>query len=221
MKKILALLLVLAMCLSLAACDGSDDDAKRIKKYKERIEELEDQLAERDAEIDRLLAKYEGGGSENTDSKPIDPNFETVEITLDNWQDYFEMREYHKFTRNGFGEHAGVQTYYALVNKDGLVVDVDQSNVTFEFTCYIEMKSYTVDVENQTMIYGDTTAIRTYGPVVETMNNVGQYIGENTRDRYGEYLCVSHSTAALQGDGADCVTRLDVSRIAGTLCVGK
>lgn len=220
MRKLLSLLLTVVLCLSLTACGNDTDDAQRIKKYKERIEELEDLLAERDAEIDRLLAKYEGG-SANTTTKPVDPDFEMVEITLDNWQDYFEMREYHKFEQNGFGEYAGVTTYFSLVNKDGLVLDISQCNVTFEFTAYIEVKPYTVDVENQTVLYGDTTDTRIVGPTVETMNNVGQYIGEYTSDRYGEYLCVCNFIHDLKGVRADKVVRLDVSRIAGTLCVGK
>lgn len=146
--------------------------------------------------------------------------YELVEITLDNWQDYFELREYHKFEENGFGEFEKVTTYYSLVSKDGIIFDESKSEVTFEFTCSIETKPYTVDFENKTVTYGETTKTQTSEPTVETMNNVGQYIGENTHDRYGEYLGVCNFIKELEG-GAREVVSVEIIRITGIFCVGK
>lgn len=146
--------------------------------------------------------------------------YELVEITLDNWQDYFEMREYHKFEENGFGEFEKVTTYYSLVSKDGIIFDKSKSEVTFEFTCDIETKPYTVDFENKTVTYGETTKTQTSEPTVETMNSVGQYIGENSNDRYGEYLGVCNFIRELEGDAREVVS-VAIIRIAGTFCAGK
>ena len=153
--------------------------------------------------------------SETADEQP---QYELVDITLDNWQDYFELREYHKFEENGFGEFKKVTTYYSLVSKDGIVFDESKSDVTFEFTCNIESKPYTVDFENRTVIYGETTEVETSDPIVETMNYVGQYIGENSNNRYGEYLYVCNFIRKLEGEARE-VTGVEISRIAGSFCV--
>ncbi|MBE6939982.1 MAG: hypothetical protein E7457_04115 [Ruminococcaceae bacterium] len=146
--------------------------------------------------------------------------YDLIEITLDNWQEYFERREYHKFEENGFGEFEKVTTYYSLVSKDAIVFDASKSNVTFEFTCNIETKPYAVDFENKTVTYGETTKTQTSKPTVETMNNVGQYIGENTNDRYGEYLGVCNFIKELEGDAREVVS-VEIVRISGSFCVAK
>ena len=56
--------------------------------------------------------------------------YEPIEITLDNWQDYFEFKEYHKFEENGFGEFESASTSYYLITKDEINVDVENSDVT-------------------------------------------------------------------------------------------
>ncbi len=164
----------------------------------------------------------------NAEGAPMNPSqqessdeqskYEPVEITLDNWQDYFELREYHKFEENGFGEFKKVTTYYSIVSKDGILFDQSKSDVTFEFVCNIESKPYTVDFENRAVIYGEATGMKTSEPTVETMNNVGQYIGESTNDRYGEYLGVCNFISKLEGEAREVVS-IEISRIAGDFCV--
>lgn len=146
--------------------------------------------------------------------------YELIEITLDNWQEYFERREYHKFEENGFGEFEKVTTYYSLVSKDAIVFDASKSNVTFEFTCNIETKPYAVDFENKTVTYGETTKTQTSKPTVETMNPVGQYTGEYTNDRYGEYLGVCNFISELTGEAREVVS-IEIIRISGSFCVAK
>lgn len=123
-----------------------------------------------------------GSGNDTLSTNAIGANntnqYELAEITRENWQDYFEIREYHKFEENDFGEFEKVTTYYSLVSKDGIIFDESKSEVTFEFTCSIETKPYIVDFENKTVTYGETTKTRTSEPTVETMNGVGQYIGK-------------------------------------------
>lgn len=52
------------------------------------------------------------------------------------------------------------------------------------------------------------------------MNSVGQYIGEDSNDRYGEYLGVCNFIKELEGDAREVVS-VEIIRIAGTFCVGK
>ncbi len=103
MKRIFALLLAAVMCLSLAACGNSDNEAQ-IEKYKERIEELEELLAERDAEIDRLTAESKETDSKDTEAETAEPQYETVDLTLENCSEYFRITNKLHFCRNEFAE---------------------------------------------------------------------------------------------------------------------
>ncbi len=242
MKKIVAFFSAVLLCLSFTSCAG-EINSKAENEY-EKYEDLFDLLEEGDfeealyyvAELGDIdLEKFgetpvspevevieKPGGTlmkpSQSESADDQPQYELVDITLDNWQDYFELREYHKFEENGFGEFKKVTTYYSLVSKDGIVFDESKSDVTFEFTCNIERKPYTVDFENRTVIYGETTEVETSDPIVETMNYVGQYIGENSNNRYGEYLYVCNFISKLEGEARE-VTGVEISRIAGDFCI--
>ena len=156
--------------------------------------------------------------TDNTTTKN-ELQYEIVEITLDNWQDYFELCTHHEFEENGFGEFEMVTTYYTLVSKSGIVFDINKSEVTVELTANIEDKTYTVDLENKTVVYGEPFNTRTYGPEVFTMQQVGQYVGGGLR--YGTYFNCCNFIWELQGNNAGVVVSIDVSRIAGNFCIQK
>lgn len=103
MKKAIALILALVICFCLAACGNSDNEAQ-IEKYKERIEELEELLAERDAEIDRLTAESKETDSKDTEAETTEPQYETVDLTLENCSEYFRITNKLHFCRNEFDE---------------------------------------------------------------------------------------------------------------------
>ena len=189
MKKTLALILVAVLCLSLIACTITINGSNT----------------------------NEIGGSDAPALGNTDKEYALVAITQDNWQDYFELREYHKFEENGFGETDKVTTYYTLVNKDGIVVNANKSSVTFEFTCTIEEKTYVVNFANKTVTYGETINTKETSPKVETMNSVGQYVGEVSRDKYGEYLGVCN-WYDVRNTAYD-VVAIDVLRIVGNLAI--
>ena len=156
-------------------------------------------------EIEKLANSDSDNKSNNNSTKA--PKIRNVEITLDNWQDYFELRTYHKFEENGFGETEYRFSYNSLVSKDSLIPDIDKSSVTIEFTVTPEYKYSTVDLENKTIIYGETYSTVTNPARIDTLGGVGQYIGENSNDRYGLYL---YST--------DVIIDFTVIRIQGSFC---
>lgn len=238
MKKILVMLLVASMSFSLAAC-GDNSEVEKYKKYETLIaymeaEDYESALAEvvemsngsvsidNTSDIEDVAEEevFEEEELEEEELEEEEPEVEAIEITLDNWQDYFEMREYHEFEENGFGEIDGVYIGYYLVSKDGIICDTDKSDVTFEYTCNDEEKSYTVDCENKTIIYGETTATHTFGPMVETMGPIGQVVGEDRNNRYGASLEGGNPTGALKSMVYE-VVDIEITRIAGTFYVGK
>lgn len=92
MKKALILFLTLILCLSLCACGSS----KKYEKYDKLIEYIEsgNSLAVY-GEIQRLMSKNDN--DENTE-------LEIVELTVDNWKEYFEIRPYETKQYNDFGD---------------------------------------------------------------------------------------------------------------------
>lgn len=134
-----------------------------------------------------------GNNKDTTDTSTmpesaVEPKLISVEITMNNWHNYFELCEYTDFKENSFGEIDDAQTYWSLVSKDEYTVDTSNCDVTLEFTYTQDTVASTIDMESKTVIYGEVTDNWTSEPKVETMNGVGQYIGEKSNERYGEYL---------------------------------
>ncbi len=222
MKRFFAITLLFALCLTLCAC-GSDKDTD--SKYDTLLQLMEQgKYDEAKAEIDRISGN--SGSSNNSgsgnnsgssgNSGSSTPQEITVEITPENWNQYFELRTYHNVQLNGFGEFAGGTSYHSIISKDGFVPVFNKCNVTIEFTYNGEYRSATVDLANQTVNYGDFISTFTESkPRVDTFNNVGQYIGEHTSTRYGEYI-FSRSITAMQMDNAMLLTEIQVSRATGS-----
>lgn len=162
MKQMILLLTTLSLCLSLCACSTDSNTPDMPETTNSTIQ--------------------------TTTTTAAEPKSVTVEITLDNWKDYFELREYIEFNENGFGEIDDAKIYWSIANKDEFTVDEENCNVTFEYTLEKEEVSSTIDTKTKKVIYGEVTGKNTSEATVETMNNVGQYIGEYTHDYYGEYL---------------------------------
>lgn len=97
MKKWIALLLAAITCLSLAAC-GQSGEAQKYKKYETLIDymeakDYESALAEM-IRISEYADEPGDGDPEDTEPSETEPEAHTVELTLDNWQDYLEINQY-------------------------------------------------------------------------------------------------------------------------------
>lgn len=116
MKKLLAFLLAAILIFSLAACGSNDSYAK--------YEELYQYLEAKDydsavAYIQDLAGTVEDApATEETVPSTEEPSYTTVEITLDNWQDYFEVQLVASENRNAFGELVDFVPCYCLRLKD-------------------------------------------------------------------------------------------------------
>lgn len=126
MKKIILLALVLCMCLSLCAC-GVDEKYEELLGYlengdaqgaKQELSQLLPELGEEQekAAADAALlekyqdlighmeaAEYEAAKADVETYIPA-PTYSEVAITLDNWQQYFEVRPYAEVDLNENGE---------------------------------------------------------------------------------------------------------------------
>ena len=98
MKKAISLLLALVMCLSLCACGGGSETPKT--EYIESHNPTNIQNETNNAE-----------STEQTEAEPIEtePTYTTIEISLDNWQDYFQFQWVVSEVRNDFDELTGIK----------------------------------------------------------------------------------------------------------------
>ena len=228
MKKFVSLLLAALLVLSLGAC-GKEENP--YEKYQELFEYMEQEdydsamayIRERagapETEPQTAPATEAETQPEPTETQPAEtePQPVTVEITMDNWQDYFELREYTEIKKNGFGEFERADYWVALVNKDGMYPDCFLSDVTMEFSYTMKRVSVTVDPENETITCGAERGRDPYRNYtgVQTMQNAGQYNGEYTMDRYGQYI-TSVWTHELSDDEFAVLDTFEILRIAGT-----
>ena len=117
-------------------------------------------------------------------------DYTRVEITLDNIREYFEDRDIVEFQANAFGEINHVDVIKFLVAKEGCVVNPDISNVAVEYSHVTTEQSYTVDLDNRTVTFGEPTSRNTTPDINDTKLGL-VYLGPDVRSYGHLYLCGS------------------------------
>ena len=142
MKKWMALLLAAVLCLSLAACGGS--------KTEENSGTVQGQTT--------------ADSPQDTDaSSSAGLTEQTVEITLDNWQDYFEFRPVVHVSENSYNEITGMQVIFKFLPKEAIaenIVDVGEDDERIVFDAqYIDPYAcvYSYDLNTQKLTIGEYT----------------------------------------------------------------
>ena len=142
MKKILALLLAAVLCLSLVACGKSTTEENS----------------------GTTQGQTTADSPQDTDtSNNTELTEQTVEITLDNWQDYFEFRPDVHVLKNSYNEIRGMQVIFKFLPKEAIaenIVDVgeDDDRIVFDvqyFDPYACIYSY--DLNTQKLTIGEYT----------------------------------------------------------------
>ena len=210
MKRLFTLLTALSVCISLCACSTNQNDAKLIEEYKNRIAELEELLAMRDEEIDRLRGEEEDDTTENTEPENTEPQYTTVELTLENWDTYFEVVAIPVFTKNAFGEYDKFdlvydfqlkETYYPLLN-------VEKTSIGIEISYNYGERLCTVDFENQTYELGERTRTCSTSEITDKF-----------RDDGNRFYCSPFGVMVYDDGEVRYYEDVEMIRIQGSLCL--
>ena len=142
MKKWIALLLAAVLCLSLTACgNGKTEDNSGTSQGQTTDNSLQDTDEPSNAELTE----------------------QTVEITLDNWQEYFEFRPVVYESKDSYNEITGMQVIYKFLPKEAIaenIVDVgeDDERIVFDVQ-YIAPYAciYRYDLNTQELTVGEFT----------------------------------------------------------------
>ena len=130
MKKKVVLILATLMCISLCACGGSEEISK-----------------------DSTGIKIENNIDVNKDTKTEESSNTSllkkeIEITLDNWQEYFEEKDVLGVEYNAFDEIEDIYFYKNLTLKEGISIDTYESNIAVEANVHYEQ--YYVNIDTNT-----------------------------------------------------------------------
>ena len=146
MKKLIALLLAAVMCLSLCACGSSE-----VETNTDDSQELDTDISQQDEE------RTEDTADESEDVE-AEPQEQTVEITLENWQDYFELRQIaeENTTTNAYGEESSyIRVVHALCLKDEIKNNVEiKDSIVFDVDygdCFACVYTYNMDTKELTV----------------------------------------------------------------------
>lgn len=153
---------------------------------------------------------------------------ETIEITMDNWDEYFEFRTVTRWEENAFGETSMVEYPMALCVKEAYEdrIVMDQADLAIECSWTENDRIVTVDWKNRAIHFGEV---------------VNPYDVQTRTDRVTEILCwedydhsyivvymrdlgVSKETLLTNADGNTYALSIEdgkIIRIQGTIVVTK
>ena len=178
MKKILALLLAAVMCFSLVACGGTDTGSNNELQTTESgtQQENEDNAAENNEAAPVVQENSEQQTSENNT-----PNIVEIELTVENFDTYFELVEVPIFSENEFGETDEMDLYqYYLVREEYNVSDM--TDFAIEYSCVWGRKDCEVDFTNLTYTLSD---FKDTTPPANVMTDRFYDIEVNDQERFG------------------------------------
>ena len=152
MKRLLCLILALALCLSLCACGKKAEEAP-----------VDEAPAEETPVIPTPVVGILVPDQEVTATPPPTPDtrpFHRVEIGPSNWNTYFQLREIPLYSITSSGVIAQVYQTYCVVLRDEYLDQVDRDgdySVSFSFT--FDLYYNTLSVDTTDYHYGHTDDI--------------------------------------------------------------
>ena len=207
MKKIIALLLVAVMCFSLAAC-GNSSKLEKYKKYEALINYME--AGDYESALAEMIRISENGGSvDNAGDESGEKTAKAVEISIDNWQEYFEIVEREETKKNEFEEIEDMYKDVYLVLKDEYEMVGYDTSIAIEYNYIEEWRYVEIDKENGVLTIGELVPDKEN----EEMNGLTKEI-------------IHSKTSLINGrsrsEGMQAVpTNFEIVRIQGTLYIAE
>ena len=207
MKKILALVL----CLSLCACGGGNDAP----------------------ETTETPTTTTSATTETTAPAETEPQYETIEITIDNWMEYFEIREDFAVEYNDFNEVIdGLNFYnYIFCLKEEYINRISSADIAVECTAtgkaayWFEHNNETKEISigaqlteqemndrsmaypNPNEVFTDTSTF-TDSDTEISLIYAGQWLGLETSDNITKWVNGVYQS-------------IEITRIQGTITIAK
>jgi hypothetical protein len=219
MKQAMSLILTLILCLSLCACGNQE----KYKKYDTLIGYIE--AGDEENATKEFLALLEQNKPETTE-----PATTTVEITMDNWQDYFELRLVADISRDHFDEVEDTFAKWRLYLKEEYWGKVPEADVAFGYyateACECNF-SYDLDTEilsySVVQLYSDWQEEGTCG--FERSKDYYYAVGEayirNYTDLVDRFFTIGDSIQVndniVTWCGEDGYLNIEITRVRGTL----
>lgn len=147
---------------------------------------------------------------------------EVVELTLDNWQDYFELTVVEYYDLNAFGEVEKLELQQHLCVKEEYADHVDCENVAFEIQPTLQTVQITLNTADQSYTSGEVIEefMDDSPEIVELFNYASKGF---KRHGYGDIIY----SAYIKPNGNDKFTyvptleQLGVIRVTGTITIKK
>lgn len=169
-----------------------------------------------DDETPRMrLSKYEEDHWYEIGTYYLSSDYDVVEITLDNWQEYFEHYEDVKQNRNSFNEVSSLSVYFGYRLNDAYRVNCDLSNVAVEYSTVYRWYNGTADLDAGTYEKG---VVSEHSDDAEASPRTGK-LTESADYGYG----FSYGNTNIDGpeDNAPFYDDFEMVRIAGKIYLAK
>lgn len=227
------------MCLSLVAC-GNNSELEKYKKYETLINYIEAEdyesalgelikISQASSENNETHEDGSNAGDNNSDNSSSQTvTSETIELTLDNWKDFFELQVVPEYRLNAFGEVETVVLSQLLVFKEEYAGRVTCNDVAIEMDRMIQEVTIEVSPTEQSYTLGEVIEKReVQGDKIKTMHR-----DQNSDGSYFYYIDIfsnnyidvatntnpedsSHKTVLLVESMAD----IEAIRVTGTLII--
>ncbi len=153
-----------------------------------------------------------GSGNDPQPTNTPEPTpSQTVQLTMDNWQDYFEIVEKEEPQKNRFDEVENIFFTNYLVLKNGYEifepsVGNEYTDIDIEYSYDTEKRWYTLD-ENGVATWGEVEPYENGRTEIVSLTSGGNLLP----------FCIEHSHSYSTGRYICVKTNITVTRIQGTL----
>ena len=154
MKKALSLILALVLCLSLCACGDSNSDPTTIETNPSKPADTTPAI---DPTAPTILSEPSTTEPNETEPENTEPTHTLIELTLENWDTYFEFVSVDGWNENAFGEADTLHFYYYYKLKDEYrEICNDETSIAIEYSFTYAYHECTVDYAARTYTIHDT-----------------------------------------------------------------